>query len=43
MKLSWCAIPRHGGVVWRGRGSGLDVSMELRAARMDPLGPDLSN
>ena len=43
VKLSCCAVPRHGGVVWRGRGSGPDVSIELSAARMDSLGPDLSN
>ena len=43
VKLSCCAVPRHGGVVWRERGSGPDVSMELRAARMDSLGPYLSN
>ena len=43
VKLSCCAVSRHGAVVWRGRGSGPDVSMELRAAMMDLLGPDLSN
>ena len=45
VKLSCCAVPRHGGVVWRGCGSGPDVSnvMELRAARMDSLAPDLYN
>ena len=43
VKLSCGAVLRHGGVVWRGGGSGPDVSMELRAARMDLLGPDLSN
>ena len=41
--LSCCAVPRHGGVVWRGRGSGSGVSMSLRATMMYSLGPDLSN
>ena len=42
VKLS-CAVPRHGGVVWRGGGSGPGVSMSLRSTMMDLLGPDLSN
>ena len=43
VRLSCCAVPRHGGVGGRGDGSGPGVSMLLRSTMMDSLGPDLSN